>query len=232
VPLKRLLLRNLGSKLFALAIAILVWFALSGQRRERISERSYSIPLSVVNIPPRTVIVSPLPAGVDVRVRGPFTALRQLEPEKLEALIDLLDAAPGDRVHRLAPEDINVPPEVEVISLSPAGVRIALDVIEEKVLPITPDLTGTPAAGEQVVDVFVVPRTARVIGPSRTLARMGSVTTDPISVEGRGSTFVIPATVLPGAPGVRVRAGQIVSVTVRIGPAPKLPAKPPAGTNP
>ena len=34
--------------------------SLSGERRERISERSYRIPLSVANIPPRTIIASPL----------------------------------------------------------------------------------------------------------------------------------------------------------------------------
>ena len=51
--------------------------------------------------------------AVDVRVRGAFTALRQLEPEKLEAVIDLLSSGPGEKIYRLAPEDINVPPEID-----------------------------------------------------------------------------------------------------------------------
>lgn len=224
--LKRFFLRNLGLKALALGIGLVVWFVLSGQRRERISERSYSVPLSVVNIPPRTVIVSPLPPGVNVRVRGPFTALRQVEPQNLEALIDLLGASPGERLYRLLPEDINVPPEVEVLALSPAEVRIVLDVVAERVLPIMPDLTGQPAAGQQVVDVFVEPRTARVVGPSRTLAKMNSVTTDPVSVEGKGATFSAPATLLPAAPGVRVHQVQVVTVTIRIGPAPRLSPTP------
>ena len=40
----------------------------TGERRERISERSYRIPLSIVNIPAGTIIVSPLPDAVDVRL--------------------------------------------------------------------------------------------------------------------------------------------------------------------
>lgn len=214
----RFLFRNLGTKLLALAIALLVWFVLSGQRRERISERSYRIPLSIVNIPPRTIIASPLPAAADVRVRGPFTALRQLDPDRLEAVIDLLGATPGEKVHTLAPADINAPPDVEVISIAPGEIRILLDTLADRNLPIVPRLTGEAAPGAQVVDVIVDPRVARVVGPAEALAKMKSVTTDPISVASRAATFSVPATVLAEAPGVRVREGQVVTVTVRIGP--------------
>jgi len=214
----RFFLRNVGTKILALGIGLLVWFFLSGQRRERTSERSYRIPLSVINIPPRTLISSALPGGVDVRVRGPFTALRQLEPEKLEAVVDLRDAPTGEQIYRLSTDDINVPPEVEVIALSPQQVPIALDGVAEKIVPVVPDLTGAPAPGQRVVDVSVEPRVARVIGPASALAKMTAITTDPVAIGGRGATFSMPATLSPGAPGVRVREGQIVAVTVRIGP--------------
>jgi hypothetical protein len=216
----RFLFRNPGTKLLALVIALLVWFVLSGQRRERISERSYRIPLSIVNIPARTIIASPVPPAADVRVRGPFTALRQLEPDRLEAVIDLLGSALGEKVHTLEPEDINVPQDVEIISIAPGEVRIVLDTLAGRHLPIVPNLTGEPAPGAQVVDVLVEPRVARVIGPATALAKMKSVTTDPISVASRAATFSVPATVLAEAPGVRVREGQVVTVTVRIGPVP------------
>ncbi len=205
-------------KILALAIALGVWFALSGQRRERISERSYRIPLSLINIPASTMVASPLPGGVDVRVRGPFTALRQLEPEKLEAVIDLRTASAGERQYRFAPEDINVPPEVEIIAIAPAEVRVALDRIGDKLLPIVPALTGDPAPGSQVVDVTADPRIARVIGPAAALDRMEGVGTEPISLANRAATFSATTTVNPNAPGVRVREGQVVNVTVRIGP--------------
>jgi hypothetical protein len=226
MPRRRFFFRNLGLKLLALAIALLVWFALSGQRRERISERSYRIPLSLVNVPPQTMVASPLPGGVEVRVRGPFTALRQLQPERLEAVIDLIDGRPGERVHRFAPEDINVPPEVEVLSISPGEVRVVLDHIGERFLPIVPALIGGTAPGAQVVDVNVEPRIARVVGPAAALEKMTGVSTEPISLANRSATFSATTTALPNVPGVRVREGQVVHVTVRIGPAPTLTATP------
>lgn len=217
---RRFFFRNLGLKLLALAIALLAWFALSGQRRERISERSYRIPLSLVNVPPQTMVASPLPGAVDVRVRGPFTALRQLEPERLEAVIDLLDARPGERLHRFELEDINVPPEVEVLAISPGEVRVVLDRIGERLLPIVPALSGETAPGSQVVDVTVEPRIARIVGPATALERMTGVSTEPVSLASRSATFSTTTTALPNVPGVRVREGQVVHVTVRIGPAP------------
>src|SRR5438105_4132939 len=142
MPISRVLLQNAGTKLLALAIACATWYLLSGERRERISERSYRIPLSIVNIPTGTLIVSPLPDAVDVRVRGSFTQLRQLEPAKLEAVVDLIDAVPGEKRYPLAPEDINVPREVEVITISPPEIRISLDTLAEKTVPIVPDVVG------------------------------------------------------------------------------------------
>ena len=109
MKISTLFLRNPGTKLLALAIACVTWYLLTGEQRERVSERSYRIPLSIVNIPTGAIIVSPVPDGVDVRLRGSFTALRQLEPAKLEAVVDLLGASQGEKRYPLAPEDINVP---------------------------------------------------------------------------------------------------------------------------
>ena len=127
MQISRVLFRNLGTKLLALAIACATWYVLTGQRRERISERNYRIPLSIVNVPRGTMVVSPLPDAVDVRIRGAFTPLRALDPAKLEAVVDLADATPGEKRYPLGPEDINVPADVEVIAIAPAEIRLVLD---------------------------------------------------------------------------------------------------------
>jgi hypothetical protein len=228
VTLRRALLRNPGTKLLALGIGIVVWFSLSGERRERISERSYHIPLSIVNIPPRSLVASPLPPTVDVRLRGPFTALRQLDPEKLDTVLDLKDAVPGDRLYRLTPEDVNVPPEIEVVSITPPEIRFLLDVIQERELPVDPAIAGDPAAGTRVTEVRATPSKARVTGPSGTLARVSSLSTVPVSVAGRTGSFSAPAAVVVPGPGLRLKQALVVTVFVRLEPAP--PAATPAPT--
>jgi YbbR domain-containing protein len=229
MPLTRVLFRNPGTKLLALLIACATWYVLAGERRERISERTYRIPLSVVNVPPGTTIVSPLPDAVDVRVRGSFTQLRQLEPEKIEAVVDLLGATPGERHYPLAPEDINVPREVQVIAIAPSEIRLTLDTLAEKILPVVPDITGEPAEGGRVSEVTANPSVARVIGPSKTLSRITHLRTESVSVEGRTSSFTATTSVVSPSAGVRVRGAQTVVVRVGIQPAP-TPVPTPAPT--
>ena len=220
MQLSRIFFRNAGTKLLALAIACATWFVLSGQRRERISERSYRIPLSVVNVPPGTMIVSPLPDAIAVRIRGAFTPLRSLDPGKLEAVVDLADAVPGEKRYALAPGDINVPQEVEVIAIAPAEIPFVLDAIADKTVPIVAEITGEPAPGAHLDEVTTEPKSARIIGPAKTLARIVTLPTDPVSVEGRDAGFSEATTLALQAPGVRVREGQVVTVRVRIRPAP------------
>lgn len=220
MQLSHLLFRNLSTKLLALGIACATWYILTGQRRERISERNYRIPLSIVNVPKGTMVVSPLPDSVDVRVRGAFTPLRALEPSKLEALVDLADAVPGEKRYPLGPGDINVPSDIEVIAISPAEIRLVLDSVAEKTLPITAQLSGQPAPGARLDEVGVEPRNARLLGPAKTLERLSSVATQPVSLEGRDASFTESTTLDLPAPGLRVREGQLVTVRVKIMPAP------------
>jgi YbbR domain-containing protein len=219
MQISRVLFRNFGTKLLALAIACATWYVLTGQRRERISERNYRIPLSIVNVPRGTMVVSPLPDAVDVRIRGAFTPLRALDPAKLEAVVDLADATPGEKRYPLGPGDINVPADVEVIAIAPAEIRLVLDGVAEKTVPITVDLTGQPTPGAQLEEVTVEPRNARIVGPEKTLARLASLSTQPVAMEGRDSPFTETTTLALPAPGVRVREGQLVTVRVKIRPA-------------
>ncbi len=236
--LSRILLRNAGTKLLALAIAAVTWFLLTGVRRERISERNYRVPLSIVNVPRGTMVVSPMPDSVDVRVRGALTPLRTLDTARLEAVVDLADATPGEKRYPLEPTDINVPPSIEVIGISPAEIRIVLDEVAEKTLPVVATVVGDPAPGAQVEEVAVDPKNVRVVGPARALAGLASMPTQPVSLDGRPASFSETTTLALAAPGVRVREGQTAIVQVRIRPAPtpeptvrSAPARPKKGAS-
>lgn len=209
--MRRLLFENLAWKVLALALAFFLWFSLSGQRRQRISERGYVIPLTVVNLPRDMVIASPLPDTVDVRLRGPFDAIRIADPSKMEAVMDFADARPGDRIYKLGGDDINGPEDLEVVSIAPSAVRVRIERLAEKVVPITPRFTGANAAA---VTARVAPPTARITGPESEVARMQAVATDPISLSGRAGDFTAAAT-LAAETAIRVVEPKgVVSVHV------------------
>src|SRR6185295_5313192 len=93
-----------------------------------------------------------------------------------------------------------------------------LDTTADKNVPIVARVTGKPADGYEVAEVQVEPRVARLLGPASALSAMKSVETDPISLANRAGSFSVPATVIADAPGVRVREGQVVTVTVNLRP--------------
>jgi YbbR domain-containing protein len=209
--MKRLLLRNLGWKLLALALSIFLWLSLSGQRRERVSERGYVIPLTVVNVPPQLVIISPIPDIVDVRLKGPFTSIRLADPAKMEAVMDLSGGEPGERIYKLSSEDINAPEDLEVIGISPNSVRLRLEKLAQREVAIVPHFV--PPAADATVRVD--PPTAKIAGPESEVQRISTVLTDPIFLAGRPLDFSTPAS-LVAEPNIRVIEPRgIVSVSVR-----------------
>lgn len=209
--MKRWLLQNLGWKLLALALSVFLWFSLSGQRRERVSERGYVIPLTVVNVPPQMVIASSIPDTVDVRLKGPFTSIRLADPSKMEAVMDLSGGEPGERIYKLSGDDINAPEDLEVIGISPNAVRLQLQKLVERSVAIVPRLQPPAADASIAVD----PPRARIAGPENEVSRISMVATDPISLAGRPADFTTPAT-LVAEPNIRILEPRgIVSVRVR-----------------
>lgn len=211
--MRRLFFDNAGWKLLALALAAFLWFSLSGQRRQRVSERGYVIPLTVVNLPSDMVLASPVPDTVDVRLRGPFDAIRLADPSKSEAVMDLSDARPGERLYKLGPDDINAPEELEVVSITPPAVRVRIEKLARKQVPIVPRFVG---AEPPPAVVRIDPPTATIAGPESELGRLGSIATDPIALGARSTAEVtVPAT-LAVEPNVRILEPKgIVSVRVR-----------------
>ncbi len=209
--MKRLLVENFGWKLLALALAAFLWFSLSGQRRQRISERGYVIPPTVVNLPSEMVIASPVPDTVDVRLRGPFDAIRIADPSKMEVVMDFSDARAGDRIYKLGADDINAPEDLEVVSIAPPAVRVRIERLARKEVRIAPRFLGPEAAD---VTARVQPPTAQITGPESEVARTEAVPTDPISLAGRGADFTASATVA-AEPNIRVvRPKGVVAVHV------------------
>ncbi|HET9793208.1 MAG TPA: CdaR family protein [Thermoanaerobaculia bacterium] len=210
--MKRRLFENLGWKLLALALAGFLWFSLSGQRRQRISERGYVIPLTVVNVPANMVIASPVPDTVDVRLRGPFDAIRIADPAKMEAVMDFSDAPGGERIYKLGGDDINAPEDLEVVSISPPTVRVRLERLAQKQVRIAARFSGGDASR---FAARVDPPSARIAGPESEVARTDAVPTDPISLAGRSGDFTASAT-LAAEPNIRILEPKgVVAVHVR-----------------
>jgi len=156
-------MKNVGLKLVALFLAGVLWFIVSAPRRERPRERIVSASLSLVGVPPHLVITtSDIPSTVAVRVRGRMSDLRALAGQNLEATADLSQIGPGEVEIRIRARHINVPEDIEVVSVSPDKVRFRIELLRQRAVPIRPFLVGDAPSGYLVGEATADPAIALI----------------------------------------------------------------------
>ncbi|HEU4888500.1 MAG TPA: CdaR family protein [Thermoanaerobaculia bacterium] len=219
-------MKNLGLKFAALLLAFVVWFIVSGPRREQMRQRMVTASLSLVGLPRDLVITTDVLSSVTVRVRGRISDLRSLASQSVEASADLsLISKPGDLIVTLRPQNINVPEDIEIVDIVPNKVRFTIEKLGQSSVTIRPFLVGEPPAGYLVGQASANPELALIEGPMSQVLKLSEVATERIIMTGRTATFVQNVPVVSDSPLVKVVRPLTTQVTVpvlaEIGPTPQ-----------
>lgn len=218
-------MKNIGLKLVSLLLACVVWFMVSAPRRGRVRERIVTAPLSIVGMRNDLVITTNIPSTVALRVRGRESELRALASRALDVSADVswVDRA-GEAEMTLRANAINLPPEIELVSLDPNKLRFRVEQLRQRTVPIRPFLVGDPPSGYLIGEPSSNPDRALVSGPASQILTLSEVATERIIMTGRTSTFVLNVAVVSDSPLVRVLSPLTTQVTVpvlaEIGPEP------------
>ena len=224
-------MKNLGLKLVSLLLACILWWYVSLPRREQVHERVVSATLSLVGVPAYLVITTPdIRSSVAVRVRGRKSDLRTLASQSLEASADLSSIKEAGEVEiTIRPQHINVPEEIEVVSIQPNKIRFRVEQLRQRAVPIRPYLEGTAPSGYLVGQATAEPALALCSGPASQIMKLSEVTTERIIMTGRTGTFVQNVNVISDSPLVRVISPLTTQVTVpvfaEVGPTPPEPTE-------
>jgi diadenylate cyclase len=205
-------LRTWGLRALALGIAIALWFSISLEDREALSERLVEAGVSYDR--PRGYIILDQEPSVRVRVRGASKQVRELNPYQVIVQVELTRTAPGIFNVTLGPDNVLLPEGLEVVSLEPNVIRVELEAEVTRRLPVVPVITGEPAAGSVVEEPVVFPNQVLVSGPESLIERTESLETASISLNGHALTFEIEVPVVPPDPLIQIV--QPTRVTVRI----------------
>ncbi|MGH2474466.1 MAG: CdaR family protein [Candidatus Limnocylindrales bacterium] len=130
-----------------------------------------------------------------VEVRGPASVITRVVAARANVVIQAagLDV---DQDVELVPVD-GVGDQVAQVELEPATARVTIPVFSDrqsKTLPISPIITGTPAAGFEIASATIEPNVVTVEGDADQLAALTSIDTAPISVSGFSSSETVEAT--------------------------------------
>jgi YbbR domain-containing protein len=187
----RWLLENLGLMLLAVVIAVVVWIAAAWQR-DPIVEGEFDLPVTVQvrNLPSGTHIQEGAQQQVNVRLRAPQSVWDQLNLRDIEAMVDL-----SPDLDPLEPGEYDVPVQVTVnadpvtlLDVEPEFVRIVLEAIRERAVPVSVDIIGEPDNGYyRSEDPIVSPDMIKVSGPQSLVNRV-SQAAGTISLRGARAT--------------------------------------------
>jgi len=208
---------NLGLKLLAFAIAAFLWWVAHGSSS---IERGYDLPLVVRGISDELVITEQSGDVVNVRVLGSRAVLRNLQPEKLEYVIDVAGARPGVSDFEIDTSHLELPRGARIVSRSPAQVALTFERRGNKAVPVRVDVEGSPAPGFILEKIEVDPPRIRVSGARSEVLRLGEVVTETIDVSGLAESMEREVRVSAGGGHVWVDSPGSVRVRIRVVPQP------------
>lgn len=207
-----LLRANWRLKIFAFAIAVLLWFVIVGPQR---SELGLSVPIQYTNLPPAMEITGTWMDRTDVRIRGSEAGLANLKPGSVRAVVDLGGVVTGLNFLRITKKDILVPPGITIAQIRPSDLQLHIQTSLMKKVNVAPALVGVLPEKTRVV---VAPAEVTVRAIQDELKKLTAVTTEPVNVSdlrAKGK-MTLPAVVKPD--GLKIDSIDPMQVTVSLEP--------------
>ena len=213
------LLDNLGLKLTALVLSVLVYLNVY---TDRAGTMLVSFPVDFADLPDSLSLSGPAPAVVLAEIRGTVKQLIALRVKEPRLRIPMGGASSGHFARALVPSDLPLPAgsAVSVENLvGPRVVEVDVDRREIRDLPVAVRVEGVPAPGYAWSGVTVAqPAVVRVTGPRHAVRTLDTLRLAPIRIDGRRDTVRVAAPV-PALPDWCTADPATVHVKVALGRA-------------
>ncbi|MDH3974641.1 MAG: CdaR family protein [Deltaproteobacteria bacterium] len=188
----RVFTENLHLKILSLLIAIFLWAIVSGERN---AEWSYLLPLEKLNQPEALIITNNIPNFLDVRLQGPHSFIKNLNPKNMAINLDLGELKVGSNIYPLTADLVNTPRGATITRINPSYITIEAEKLMRKKVNIKADIKGTPAKDFFIETIELIPSVMEIIGAESEAKEVGSLKTIPVQVEGIKSDIQFDAAV-------------------------------------
>jgi YbbR domain-containing protein len=207
------IMRNPILKIISLILAVILWFFVKSKSG---GEMALVVPLEFFHTPEGLIVTQVNTDAVTVRISG---ALAQLEPAvltKARARINLTRARSGVNTFDVRAADFTFPPGLTITQISPSSIKVELDRIMDKVVPVKAMVRGRPAPGCRLTAIIVDPPSITLRGQSNQVGSIKEVLTEEIDISGARET--VTCEVPLQLAGLRLQEGarDRVKVTVMV----------------
>lgn len=194
-------------------IAATLWFFVNSRG---VSEITMAIPVELKNLPEGYEIVASGTAEVRVGLKGHERLMKGIRVQDIGVYIDISKPIEGLGKYYINKENIKVPPSIEVTKIDPSVVKIGIEKIAEKDVPVKPSIKGTPAKGFFIDSVVTSPESVKVKGARSVVKNIKRVRTETIDVTGITGSIEAGVKVLADGKNIGL-SKDTVKVTIRIG---------------
>lgn len=184
--MKNIIHKNIGLKLTAVFLSIILWLFVTSRGQ---SEISLDVPVEFKEIPPGLEIVSQSARVVSLNMRGQEQVLKNVRLTDVRVSVDLSNARTGEITYSINRDNIQLPRAITVTNINPSSIKIHTEETARKTVKIIPIVTGEPEDGYAVKSVSVTPQRIEIEGSKREIRRVSTVKTDAIDVTGVSETF-------------------------------------------
>lgn len=176
--IQSLFTNNLGYKLIAVLLALLLWFDV---RTDKVTVIDYPVSLTLSIVGDEMTITNDPPAEVEVSFSGTGRDLLRLDKESMSIQKDVQGGDNDTLLINLDLQDVQRPGDLPVtpIGITPGSIEVVTDRYVEKTVPLQTE--GSPQArgeGYHVVEVTVEPTRVLLRGVTAELGDIGSLSLD------------------------------------------------------
>jgi hypothetical protein len=186
------LLDNLGIKLVALLLALLIYLNVYTDRPATLI---VSFPIQIGDLADTLSLSGAVPSAVQAELRGTGKQLIRLRLTEPPVKISLAGVGAGHFERALTSADLPLPSDVEIQVervVSPRTVELQVDRKRSRRLPVAARVEGLPAGGVVWTGMLdVEPATVEVSGPEKEIAALDSVRLDPVRLSGKRDTVQV-----------------------------------------
>lgn len=204
--MRKLLLENMGMKIAAVVMAIILWVFVTSRGQ---SEVSMDVPIELKNIPSGFESVKQGIKTVSVSIKGQERLLRNMKIADVRVYVDLSKARKGKGTYYINNEDVKLPSTMAVTNISPSSVMVALEETVIRKAPVQAVVLGTPKKGFFVGSVEVNPREMTIEGARSEVSRIKSLRTEPVDITDMDETSVQEVRLDLGGRNIRTEVQEV-----------------------
>jgi YbbR domain-containing protein len=216
---KDYVLENTGLKVLALLITAVIWLSVALRPVGRVT--LHDVPIEFTNLPDSAnlTVTKFDTLTAQVYVEGPRDVVDSLRPSEVSVLADMAGVEPGVRVRQLSLETSRLPASIKNWEVEPRSIRVTVERMIEKEVPVVPRFDGQPPAGFEVINWQVLPPSVHIVGAESLVKDITQVSTETIRLAEKTQLFTNPVAIDIGSPNISISDPnrRTVMLSVNIG---------------